>query len=175
MNANAHTIRTTLLEPAMDARAHSIGIARVLRALTEPLQLLAASATPAQKPVLLTVLGAVREIHAHNEKAGDLHRELCGTADRMATDARAAETGRDPAAALGVQAIARRLRGPLDVLGNPRGRSARDVTEAMWAVKQVARDVPRDRLLSVAVRHELGVRKFTTLTALLTAPTEAAA
>lgn len=175
MHASAHTIRTTLLDPAMDARAHSIGVAQHLRALAEPLRLLAASASPVQQPALLAVFSSVREIHAHNAKMGELHRDIAGAADQLAATARGAETARDAQAALGVQAIARRLRGPLGVLDGSQHRSARELTEAAWVVRDVARTVPRERLLSAAVRHELGMRKFTTLVRLLEDPLEIAA
>lgn len=87
----------------------------------------------------------------------DQLRVIAGAADTLACDLHAEERN-GTSESLKAKAIAQRVRGPLDVLGEP--ADARAFVDAAWALRDLFDRVPEHRIFTEQVEHELGGRKF---------------
>lgn len=163
-------IRDRVLAPAMDARAENLRQARLISnpspeidSITEHLTELARTTTPAQRPHVRALLELVRDLATSNHAEGETQTTIAGVVDHLASDLRKAET-LDRSGELGVKAIARRLRLPLEDLVNGKRPDSRKVVAARAAVNAVLREVPGVYLLdNASLRHELGVTRYTLL------------
>jgi hypothetical protein len=165
----AAAIRRDLLEPALDARAHNVEQVRLLMnpsievdSAAEHFALAARHCTAAGRRHIIAGLELIRDALASNALEGDLERRIAGAADTLARDAHRDEHHPQSAQPWSIKRVAKTLRAPLTDLCNPIIQGAgRD--QALADVHDVFQRAPQHAVLNVAVRHELGVRKYTKL------------
>lgn len=166
----AATVRRGILEPTLDAQALNATQARLIAnptpevdSLVEHVTELARTATTEQRQHLHAILTLTRELFQSNQAEGDLERTVAGAADHLTSELRNNELNADRAPAWPARRIARMVRGPLADLLNP---VIADTGRALQELQQALQQIPTTALLTVAVRHELGCRKYTKLTEL---------
>lgn len=169
----AASLRREILEPALDARSHNLAQQRLIANVTadcdcllDHISALLQTATPDQREHLAALLQIIVDLAHSNVVEGGLQRQIAGAADTLARDAQRSEHA-PMAPAWGIKRVATALRAPLADLCNPiiQG-AARD--QALAAVREVFRHAPGRAVVNVAVRHELGVKKYTKLVELHT-------
>ncbi len=159
----AGVVRDVFLFPSMDARAANIEQRRLLfnsspepDSLFEHLELLRSGESRSWR----ALIAITTDLSASNSIEGDHELGIAGAADQLATDLRDRELNGNAPVPLAAKAIARRLRGSLTSLSQPAGIPATDLLKAATTIAETIRRVPRLQLLSPAVAHELGRRKY---------------
>lgn len=170
---SAAVARRDLLEPTLDAKALNQHQQRIVAnpspecdSLVEHISAVARTATPEQRDHLYAIARLLNDLAHANHAEGECERMVAGAADQLVTDLRDDELNHTVKDRLTAKSIARRLRGPLTVLASPTFASAAALVEAIRVVDDVLARASTGLLLSVAVRHELGVAKFTLLSEL---------
>ncbi len=160
----AATVRHGFLEPGLDV------VARVLREYDPSPGI--DSLLEMQRALLLRLPpGRDRQLHLRlNRRLIELNigehrdaRRITGNADQLARDLRHAELNDPGHRPLTAKGIARQLRPHLAVLADVAGASGAEVVRAARVLGAAIARVPSAQLLSPAVRHELGERKFAVL------------
>lgn len=159
-----------VVDHALDARGHNLHQARLIAnrtpdvdCLLDHLHELIRTASPEQRDHLAAMLGILRTLGKSNAQEGELEQAVAGAAEQMALDAR----DRRMRDYLGVKAIANAVRGPLGVLAHPQRHTASEYVHAARTLDDVIARVPAEQLVRASVRHELGVRKYGQLVALV--------
>lgn len=159
-------IEKAFLEQGMEARAHNLRQYDPSAAVDSHLERIRALALrlppgPEREELILAVEAAIDS----NVEEAYAELALCGAADQLVTDLRTGEhSGRREV--IGVKAIAQHLRPSLETLSRLEGRPPAEIVEARHVVREAVAEIPRLMLLSPAVAHELGTKKFRVLQAL---------
>lgn len=169
MNVPSSLVRDRILNPVLDARAENLRQARLIAnaspevdSIVEHVREIARNATPGQRGHLGALLLLVRDLAQSNAAEGNREAGVAGVVDQLASDLRRHETSTP--LGMGAQDLARRLRGPLGILANPRAAGGTKYVAAVRAIEDVLAVVPSCHLLdNVTLRHELGVRKYSGL------------
>ena len=165
MNVSADHVKQSFLGPAMDARALNLNQNFRLAngtpecdSLFEHLRCIEVD-TREERTHLELALGLVTVVSAENMSEGAIEQLICGAADTLARDLRGVELN-GVSGVLKAKSIARRLRGPLALLGSPAALPSMAFVDAVREVDDVIRLVPSSQLLSAGVEHELGGARF---------------
>jgi hypothetical protein len=162
----AATVRTSFLEPGMDARALNIEQARLLENETPGLDSLAEVldvARPLLPPGLGSVLVSVAtRLDTSNEVEGRMEQAIAGAADGLTRTLRGLELAGNGSPFV-ARAIARRLREPLATVADPAAAGARELVEAGRIIGEVLGSVPATQVFTATVAHELGEEKYRAL------------
>jgi hypothetical protein len=169
----AATINRQVLEPALDGIAENLRQAHLIANATIDIDSLAeimleldrAATTGRQRELTRRGLDLVRQLHASNTVEREFERNVAGAADQLVTDLRRIERKGNVSTAWTVKKLARALRAPLADIGNPIITGDRH-GDALVSVGRIFEEAPAALILSVGVRHELGVKAFSRLTAL---------
>lgn len=170
----AATVKRDYLHPAMDGRA-----------LNDQQDSMLVNATP-EIDCLLEYLHAlpphhfrdaaidlVRRLIVANTEEGGCERQIAGAADQLVRELRDLELN-GVSRAITAKGVARAVREPLAVITEQKEAASPDERlDAFAALSVVLREVPCAQLLSAAVRHEIGPKRFGALEriALAAAPT----
>ncbi len=165
----AHAIRAAL-DDALEAQALGHREAsrlynpdRDVNSLAERLMALRAAGVPEQ--LVRDLFADVRAIIDLNAAQTRRDTSLSGRLDELATSLQRAQTT-GLGEALGVQALARKLRPALHVIQHPATRTAAQFVRAIRDIDRIIATTARSTLLGASVRHELGKGKHALLTEL---------
>lgn len=160
---SARAVTRGALDPSLEAQAHGLAEQRLIfnrrpgvDSLVELVPELADGVTCAERRLLL---GLCDRISDHNVRQLRELREIAGWADELATSLHTWEVRGEAVGLLGQQEIARRLRGPLDVLGCAEA-PVFEVVDAVRAVDAVLAGAPRAQVFCASVENLLGARKY---------------
>ncbi|HEY0391014.1 MAG TPA: hypothetical protein VGC63_04830 [Solirubrobacterales bacterium] len=174
MTVTSSAIDGAFLGPGMEARAHNLdqydpspGVDSQL----ERIRALALRLPPS--PECEALMAEVDAAIASNLREAEAELAICGAADQLVTDLRHIERNGGNAA-LSAKAIARHLRTPLAHVSSPDGVPVADLVNARNALSEAVHAIPLLMLLSRAVEHELGAKKFAVLWALAQTNSDAA-
>jgi hypothetical protein len=171
VNVSAAHVKDSFLDPAMDARALNLNQAfRLTNQTPECDSLLEHLARihpdgPSERFHLQQMHALAVVVVAENETEGQIEQRIARSADLLSRDLRGVELN-GASGVLTAKAIARRLRGPLQVLvdvdelGAHAGHPGTAILDAAFAVGDVLRLVPSRQLLQPQVEHELRGRLF---------------
>lgn len=166
------TPASDIRDHALDAIAHNLNQDRLIAnpstevdSLVEHLAVLNRTSLPEQRPHIAAIVTIVKGLLNSNRLELGCTQHIAGTADELQV------RGVKP---LAKKAVARELRDPLANLLRSKLIGPTRVQQAMDIVADVCSRSSRANVLSVAVRHEIGVKRYSLLTELVAAmPAEA--
>jgi hypothetical protein len=163
MTVTSSAIDGAFLQPGMDARAHNLDQYNPSPGVDSQLERIRALALKLPpSPECEALMAEVEAAIASNLREAEAELSICGAADQLVTDLRHIERNGGNAA-LSAKAIARHLRAPLAHISSPEGVPVADLVNARNTLSEVVDGVPLLMLLSSAVEHELGAKKFAEL------------
>jgi hypothetical protein len=124
-------------------------------------QILALRDKNVPEDTITALLDALKACCEYNAALSVKAQTVCNTLD---------ELSRGVSSVLTIKGIVKTLRPALKVLVDPQAHGAAEYVQATRTVDEIVAAVPRDRLLSESVRHELRSRAFRTLAAHLPRP-----
>lgn len=165
MKASAALVQREFLEPAMDAR--SLNLSQHFRidngtpdcdSVLDHLACIDPDSRT-ERTHLQQLRALTLVLVAENMSEGAIERHICGAADVLARDLRGVELN-GVSGVLKAKGVARRLRGPLSVLGTEAQLPSMALVDAVRQVDEVLALVPQGQLFAPGVEHELGGKRF---------------